>query len=122
MNDLTLKDWIAVVEQHGRACAYCRTAGDLEIDHVVPLSGGGDNTRANIVPACSTCNAGKSVKSVSQFLGGRCRNDHLLIAENIYTFPSGKKVCLRCVRESGRRHLARKKAEKAEEVTWRRSS
>lgn len=45
----------------GRACAYCGTTEkELTMDHVVPLSAGGDHTLGNIVPACLSCNVRKS--------------------------------------------------------------
>lgn len=43
-------------------CHYCRkvfSAGDLTMDHVVPLVRGGTSTRGNVVPACKHCNSRK---------------------------------------------------------------
>jgi 5-methylcytosine-specific restriction protein A len=40
-------------------CAYCGRnfpAGELTMDHVIPLSRGGVSERFNIVPACKNCN------------------------------------------------------------------
>ena len=54
------------------ACAYCGKVGltdsTVHKDHVVPLHVGGDNTTANILPSCSSCNLSKGVKSVFAFL------------------------------------------------------
>lgn len=44
-------------------CRYCgRTATEteLQVDHVVPETLGGNDDPANLVTACNTCNAGKS--------------------------------------------------------------
>ena len=44
-------------------CQYCgKSAPDvvLEIDHIVPVSKGGDNDIMNLVTSCSDCNRGKS--------------------------------------------------------------
>ena len=40
-------------------CQYCRQkfkAGELTLDHLVPLARGGRSTRGNCVPACKQCN------------------------------------------------------------------
>jgi 5-methylcytosine-specific restriction enzyme A len=40
-------------------CYYCGRpfpAGELTMDHIVPLIRGGKSTRGNTVPACKTCN------------------------------------------------------------------
>ena len=46
--------------QFGNCCAYCGCAGDMEIEHVVPISRGGAHDISNIVPACASCNRSKS--------------------------------------------------------------
>lgn len=48
-------------------CVYCGTSGNpsgtraerLTVDHIIPMSKGGANTRANLQPACGRCNARK---------------------------------------------------------------
>jgi len=43
-------------------CHYCGAAiaaGDLTMDHVVPLARGGKTTKGNVVPACKACNTRK---------------------------------------------------------------
>ncbi len=50
-------------------CAYCR--GKLEsyhVEHVIPLSRGGDNSLANIVLACPPCNLSKSNKLLQEWI------------------------------------------------------
>lgn len=41
------------------ACHYCGTDRMLGLDHVIPLSNGGLNRPANIVPSCQSCNSSK---------------------------------------------------------------
>ena len=46
-------------------CAYCQTAERvvgpvLEIDHIVPVTRGGDATEANLALACPLCNSYKA--------------------------------------------------------------
>jgi len=40
-------------------CAYCGAQGDLQVEHVVPISKGGEHHLGNIVPACQRCNFSK---------------------------------------------------------------
>jgi 5-methylcytosine-specific restriction endonuclease McrA len=43
-------------------CHYCGKrvgAGALTMDHVVPVSRGGESRKGNVVPACEACNKGK---------------------------------------------------------------
>ena len=59
VSDLTLEDWIEVLEQYGYQCAYCKSTSRLTMDHIVPLSKGGPHTKSNIAPACRPCNSRK---------------------------------------------------------------
>ena len=43
-------------------CHYCgglASAGELTMDHIVPISRGGRSTKGNVVAACKTCNTKK---------------------------------------------------------------
>ena len=62
------------MKRDGRTCAYCgietkpknKAKNGLEyttMDHVIPLSKGGDHTMENVVIACNSCNARKSDKT-----------------------------------------------------------
>lgn len=58
--DLTSEEWDAVVQRYCHRCAYCgRYFDELTLDHVFPVSKGGDHTRGNVVPACVECNSKK---------------------------------------------------------------
>jgi 5-methylcytosine-specific restriction endonuclease McrA len=48
--------------EFGNCCAYCAAAGDLHIEHVIPISKGGTHVLSNIVPACQSCNYSKRDK------------------------------------------------------------
>jgi 5-methylcytosine-specific restriction endonuclease McrA len=48
-------------------CAYCGCIGDLEIEHVVPISKGGQHHLGNIVPACTQCNSSKRSNDALQW-------------------------------------------------------
>lgn len=41
-------------------CQYCRsTQKELHVDHIKPVSRGGDNSEKNLITACADCNLGK---------------------------------------------------------------
>jgi 5-methylcytosine-specific restriction endonuclease McrA len=43
-------------------CHYCgqkTPAGELTMDHIVPVARGGRSTKGNVVPACKSCNTRK---------------------------------------------------------------
>lgn len=57
-----------VLQRDGFRCQYCgRAPADgavLQLDHVVPVSSGGETTEDNLMTACETCNLGKGTRSV----------------------------------------------------------
>ena len=59
VRDFTPKQWEEVKAEWGQVCAYCGKPRKLTVDHVVPLSKGGNHTKSNIVPACRSCNSKK---------------------------------------------------------------
>lgn len=59
---LTGKQWEAILEAFGHACAYCGSTDNITVDHFVPLYLGGKTEHGNIVPSCSTCNNKKRHK------------------------------------------------------------
>lgn len=50
----------------GPDCAYCGAAADT-LDHILALARGGVTARANLVPACSSCNLGKGHAEVIEW-------------------------------------------------------
>jgi 5-methylcytosine-specific restriction endonuclease McrA len=48
-------------------CAYCGIDGDMHIEHVIPISKGGEHHLGNIVPACQRCNYSKNSAPVEQW-------------------------------------------------------
>lgn len=51
----------------GNCCAYCGITGDMEIEHVVPISRGGAHDSMNIVPACHPCNSSKAANDLEEW-------------------------------------------------------
>ncbi|GEM_PF-154479 len=67
-HDLSDAQWSALKQAWG-GCAYCgATDQALQRDCVLPLSRGGRYTLDNIVPACRSCNAGKSNREVTAWM------------------------------------------------------
>jgi 5-methylcytosine-specific restriction endonuclease McrA len=64
----TAAEWLALVERFAGACAYCGRPGNLEADHVIPISRGGTNDIQNILPACRACNRSKGPRTLEEFL------------------------------------------------------
>src|SRR5262252_3904851 len=60
INDFTATQWQMMKKAYGYSCVYCGNVSQrLTMDHLTPLSKGGNHTLHNIVPACQSCNARK---------------------------------------------------------------
>jgi 5-methylcytosine-specific restriction endonuclease McrA len=60
---LTSTQWLEILNEHKRRCFYCKErTSPLTMDHVIPLSKGGEHTKTNVVPACPSCNSKKHDK------------------------------------------------------------
>jgi excisionase family DNA binding protein len=52
-----------VLKRDGFTCQYCGACPPtavLHVDHIVPVSRGGENSLTNLITACSECNLGKA--------------------------------------------------------------
>ena len=75
-------EWRAVrkqiFERDNYTCLYCnKKGGKLEVDHIVPLSRGGNNDTENLTTSCQKCNRQKRDKMVDEFHDWRIANDSL---------------------------------------------
>lgn len=64
---MPLRIRIEVFKRDKFTCQYCGAKAPdvlLQIDHVVPISKGGDNDIMNLVTSCEACNSGKSDKTL----------------------------------------------------------
>lgn len=55
-------DYAAILAKHGRICHICSGPigdGELDFDHVIPLSKGGPHSESNIRPSHASCNRRK---------------------------------------------------------------
>lgn len=70
--DLTAQDWLDVLDEFDRRCAYCQAVGvPLQQEHMTPLARGGRHMKSNVVPACARCNLRKGTKTIFEFAGVR---------------------------------------------------
>lgn len=56
-----------IFQRDGHACRYCGQGRNLTVDHVLPLSRGGDNAQDNLVTACRSCNSSKHDKTPEEW-------------------------------------------------------
>lgn len=77
---VTAEQWREILEINDNRCAYClERAQILEMDHVRPLSRGGEHSLDNVVPACSTCNSSKKAKLLLEIVS----TPRLLVAQRM---------------------------------------
>src|SRR5262245_1560599 len=63
IHDFTVAQWQIVKATYNPRCVYCgKKPKRLTMDHIIPLSKGGQHTLNNIVPACRSCNSTKHTK------------------------------------------------------------
>jgi len=78
-------------------CVYCGAKHDLTIDHVIPISKGGENTWDNMVSACRRCNSKKGDRTPDEanmkFIKDILSPDIFLIIRG-YRNESWNKFCL----------------------------
>jgi 5-methylcytosine-specific restriction endonuclease McrA len=61
---ITLQDWIVLEHLWGTKCLKCGSTHNLQWDHIVPLSRGGDHCVENLQRLCKKCNEHKHAKGV----------------------------------------------------------
>lgn len=55
----------SVFKSDGYKCVYCNSTKDLTVDHIKPVSHGGEDEFSNFQTLCRRCNSSKSDKIVS---------------------------------------------------------
>lgn len=53
---LSSKEWREIQRRFNGACAYCGDPEGTTMDHIIPISRGGDHCPENVLPACFRCN------------------------------------------------------------------
>lgn len=54
-----------LMERYGEKCLDCGTNEELLVDHIIPLSRGGDSDIENLQVLCRTCNFRKGIKIIN---------------------------------------------------------
>lgn len=68
--DLTLEQWLHLLEQAEGKCYYCYAfvgKKKLVLDHMIPIIKGGGTTLTNVVAACRKCNADKRGRTIEEW-------------------------------------------------------
>ncbi len=55
MGNLTVAEWISILDAYEWSCAYCRGAFE-SMDHVESIADGGGTVKGNVLPSCIVCN------------------------------------------------------------------
>lgn len=55
------------MERWAWRCGYCGEARAEHLDHIEPLSKGGADVEANMIPACARCNLTKGAKTLAEW-------------------------------------------------------
>jgi 5-methylcytosine-specific restriction endonuclease McrA len=72
VGEITPREWWEVCSLYDWRCRGCRQQADiLQIDHIIPLNRGGDNTRFNVRPLCNDCHKNLPRNDLGLFTGGR---------------------------------------------------
>jgi hypothetical protein len=110
VNDFTEAQWLEILTASEGQCFYCREFKGVErliVEHMLPLSRGGNNTSSNVVASCRSCNCKKGTMTPSEFDVYKANSAALLIGiscghsptpENVVKGASGKRYCLTCRR------------------------
>ena len=65
---LTLEEWQEILQSYQFSCYYCgRDDVKMTIEHVIPISRGGNHTKENVVPACGSCNSSKRERLIDEW-------------------------------------------------------
>jgi len=75
-----------IFQRDSFTCNYCGQKPPktiLEVDHIVPVSKGGDDMEENLITSCFDCNRGKSDKSLTEVITSKTLNTELLIEKEL---------------------------------------
>jgi len=74
--DLTPNQWLRILKNQKHRCNLCGkrfTKTQLAtLDHIIPLSKGGDLTSTNVQALCRSCNSSKQAKILKGFINSWC--------------------------------------------------
>jgi 5-methylcytosine-specific restriction endonuclease McrA len=71
------RDWLRLKARWGYACAYCgATPKRLHLEHIIPITRGGQHSLGNFLPVCKSCNSSKGNRLLVEW---RYSTDRLLV-------------------------------------------
>lgn len=80
-DDLTYDDVAYNFAMAGGRCAYCGgLSGELQLEHICPLSRNGQNTLGNITSSCPTCNRDKRTHAILSYTDLNIEDTDLILA------------------------------------------
>jgi len=93
----------AIYERDGWECAYCGRGPRakrnpkqaqliLTLDHLMPRSLGGDNSAANLVTACFSCNSARGNRSVADYAPAGAQERIAWLIEQPLDLDLGKSI------------------------------
>lgn len=53
-----------VFKRYGKKCLRCKSKENICLDHITPISQGGDNEIENLQPLCKSCNSSKGTAKI----------------------------------------------------------
>lgn len=92
-----------VFERDDHTCVYCRRSPpdvELSVDHVEPRAKGGDNSRGNVVTACTDCNIAKGPHPAWAYLADRPEARASFLAHATYVWPRLRTAVLEAARHA----------------------
>ena len=56
-----------IVRLYNSSCVFCGSKEKIQMDHVMPISRGGQHSEGNLQPLCQKCNYSKNSKTMSEW-------------------------------------------------------
>ena len=76
----TIREWMRE-QQLPKQCVFCEVTDSLQMDHLIPVSRGGQDVSENMVWSCQKCNATRGNKGIYEWLGLEAKDNlHRLVA------------------------------------------
>lgn len=76
----TMREWLRE-QQLPKECVFCGATEDLQMDHLIPVSRGGQDVSENMVWSCRQCNISRGNKGIYEWLGLEQKDNlHRLVA------------------------------------------